>query len=120
MHRMLCQMCSQNDGKTNCDRCQPDSRGMYLVEGYRLNELRGNVTKYLNNLEIMALAWQQAIVDRDAIEEQFSFLHNPGKKSALDNYRKIAGGGKSYPMTSEFYEQIKQNYSKRVKRKEEQ
>lgn len=106
-HKMICQMCSRY--QPSCTSCKANGRNEYLVDGLQLIELRGNVTNYLNNLEIVALAWQQAIVDCDAVEKQFTFLHNPGKKSALHTYRTIAGGGNSYPVTDAFYKQIMEN-----------
>lgn len=103
MQRNICQMCSLD--KNNCNRCS-ESNGYILIEGTPLVELRGLVTNYLNRLEIVAIAWQQGIVDREIIELQFGFLHNPGTKSALKNYRTIAGGGNSYPALRELYDAI--------------
>ncbi len=118
-HKMICQMCSEKNKET-CTKCQKDANGMYLVEGAILTELRGNVTNYLNNLEIVALAWDQAIVDKEVIVTQFSFLHTPGVKTALSNYRNIAGGGNSFPALADFYEVIKNNGTTRLTHKNEQ
>ena len=110
-HKMMCQMCSQPCG-TN-DKCKT-ADGKYKVSNEQLTDLRGYVTNYLNNLEIVALAWQQGIVDRNALEQQFCFLYSPGNKSALSNYRKIAGGGCSYPAIEALYEKVKQNQKPKI------
>ncbi len=117
-HNMICQMCSRY--KTDCEDCKPDKNGNYTVDGLQLTELRGNVTSYLNSLEIVAMAWQQGIVDREEIELQFSYLYNPSKKSALSYYRQVAGGGNSYPELNQFYQKIKANNTKKSSKKSEQ
>ena len=117
-HDMICQMCSRQGA--SCKKCRPNRNGKYLISGIQLTELRGNVTNYLNNLEIVAEAWKQAIVDREELEFQFSFLYVPGKKSALSTYREIAGGGQSYPALNEFYKTIESNSKKTTNKKEEQ
>lgn len=115
LHNMMCQMCSQYSA--DCSRCKPDENKKYLIDGTQLTELRGNVTNYLNNLETVAVAWQQGIVDKEAVELQFSYLYTPGTKSALCNYRKIAGRGNSFPVLNEFYKKIQDNNSATVQQK---
>lgn len=51
----------------------------YIIKGMQLNQLRWNVTSYLNNLETVFTAYCQGIVDKKAIETQFSFLYRPEK-----------------------------------------
>jgi hypothetical protein len=116
-HNMICQMCSKRNTE-GCKDCKKNDNGSYEIDGIVLTELRGNVTNYLNNLEIVALAWKQAIVDKDAIVTQFSFLHTPGVKSALANYRDVAGGGNSFPALADFYEEIKKRSTTRLKNKD--
>lgn len=123
IHSMICKICSRNQqdysqNKQECKECMPDKNGNYLIDGLKLIELRTNVTSYLNNLEIVAVAWQQAIIDRKIIEEQFSFLYNPGNKSALETYRNVAGGGNSYKVLTEFYNQIKANNQPNIVKKD--
>ncbi len=108
-HNMFCQMCPDYQECKDNKKCKPNKQGKYLISGHHLNELRRNVTSYLNNLEIVSVAWQQEIVDTEMIEAQFAFLYNEGKKSALSKYRKIAGNGNSYPTLNDFYEKIKSN-----------
>ncbi len=110
IHDNLCQMCSKRGHK--CSKCKPNRNGQYLISGTQLTELRGNVINYLNNLEIVAVAWKQAIVDKEELELQFAFLHVPGKKSALSIFREVAGGGNSYPALNDFYKQIEINSKK--------
>lgn len=109
VYKDICQLCREKPNKqTVCKKCM--TNGKFKVENEQLIELRAQVTNYLNNLEIVALAWQQAVVDTDEIVRQFLFLDTPGTKSALATYRAIAGGGKSYPLTEKFYQEIvKQN-----------
>ena len=127
IHKMICQMCSERsesckDCETGkqCVACTKNKKGEYLVSGIQLTELRGYVTTYLNNLEIVALSWQQAIVDEETILKQFSYLYTPGTKSALETYRSIAGNGNSYPALAAFYQKIAQSNTVTVQRKEEQ
>lgn len=126
-HDMICQMCpersedckiSEND--KNCTACKKNDKGEYLIAGIQLTELRGHVTNYLNNLEIVALAWLQAIADKDTLILQFSYLYTPGTKSALKTYRTIAGNGNSYPALSDFYEEIEKSNTRRTPMKKEQ
>ncbi len=126
VHKMICQMCSERsescrDCETckQCAVCTKNEKGEYLVSGIQLTELRGYVTTYLNNLEIVALSWQQAIVDEDTILKQFSYLYTPGTKSALQNYRSVAGNGNSYPALDAFYKKIADGNTVTVKRKKE-
>lgn len=117
--KMMCQMCSSY--KHDCENCKVENKeDTYIIGGLQLTELRGNVTNYLNNLEVVAISWQQWIVDKEVLESQFAYLYTPGTKSALENYRKVAGNGKSYPALELFYEKIKKNNSPRVKEKDEQ
>lgn len=116
-HDLLCQMCSLSND--TCTHCKKENNN-YIISGVPLTELRGNVTNYLNALEIVATAWQQGIVDKEVLETQFSYLHTPGSKSALHNYRKVAGGGNSFPMLDKFYQQIESNHTLNVTPKKTQ
>lgn len=108
IYKMVCSMCTKFEPESeNCKKCKSNN----CISGDQLTELRGHITNYLNNLEIVAISWQQAIVDKEVIETQFSFLYTPGTKSAVENYRKVAGNGSSYPVLEMFYEQIKKNSS---------
>ena len=118
IHDMICQMCSKDE--ITCKQCMVNPTGNYTVSGLPLTELRGNVTSYLNNLEIVAMAWRQGVVDKEEIELQFAYLYDPSKKSALSEYRKVAGGGNSYPDLALLYEKIKNNKTPIVSEKEKQ
>lgn len=117
---LICQLCSEKSD--SCKKCQVDKKTkMYIIDNIPETELRGYVVSYLNNLEIVAIAWQQAIVDRKMLEQQFSFLYNASNdKSALETYREIAGNGHSYPVLKLFYEKIKMNASIDVDKKQVQ
>lgn len=114
----ICQLCSELSD--SCQKCQCINN-KYLIHNIPETELRGYVTSYLNSLEIVAISWQQGIVDREMLEKQFSYLYdNNQSKSALETYRSIAGNGNSYPVLNSFYNQIKQNASKTVQNKNPQ
>lgn len=117
IYNNICQMCSRY--KPNCTECSK-TNNTFTVSGPQLTELRGHVTNYLNSLETVAIAWQQGIVDKKMVETQFAYLYNPGSKTALENYRKVAGNGKSFPVLAEFYNEIKKNNEINVKQKKEQ
>lgn len=109
--KMICKLCPScpKGLKNRCKACKLDKRiGLYTVN-VPIAELRTNVTTYLNSLEIVAIAWQESIVDREILEQQFSYLDTPGSKTALENYRSVANDGKSYPALNAFYNKIKQN-----------
>lgn len=118
--RSICQLCSELSD--NCQKCQcTGTNNQYHIHNIPETELRGYVTSYLNSLEIVALSWQQGIVDRAMLEQQFSYLYdNTRSKSALETYRSIAGNGNSYPVLNSFYNKIKQNASTTVKNKNTQ
>lgn len=81
----------------------------YEISGFILSELRWQITSYLNSLEVVAISWQQGLVDRNVLIDQFSFLACNGR-NAMENYRKIAGNGASYPALEVFCKEInKQN-----------
>ena len=107
VYKNICQLCSK--GSMGCQQCKPKKGGRYTVHGSQLTELRAYVTSYLNALEIVAVSWEQAIVDTDVIENQFAYLDNPGAKSALGNYRRAANNGRSYPALENFYKKIQEN-----------
>lgn len=116
--RSICQLCSEDS--TTCTKCKKQNKG-YALDKLPETELRGYVVSYLNNLEIVAIAWQQAIVDRKMLEQQFSFLYDETKnKSALETFRKIAGNGRAYPVLKLFYEQIKTNATVDIDKKQAQ
>ena len=78
----------------------------YVVKDFVLSELRWHITSYLNSLEVVAISWQQGLVDRDVLFDQFSFLVANGRNT-MEKYRKIAGNGDSYPAIEAFCKAIK-------------
>ena len=83
---------------------------LYEVNGFILSELRWQITYYLNSLEVVAISWQQGLVDRNVLIDQFSFLVSNGRNS-MEKYRKIAGNGNSYPAIEAFCKEIKKQMS---------
>ena len=90
LDKQLCSACSLQSGNT--------------VDGKILTELRWHVITYLNMLETVLVSWQLGIVDRDVIEEQFSFIQDADKGSTLAEFRHTAGG---FPVTEAFIDTIK-------------
>lgn len=84
----------------------------YTVKGAILTELRWLITSYLNSLEVVALSWQQGLVDRDTLCEQYSFLVYNGRKT-MEKYRCVAGNGASYPAIEAFCAAINEYISSR-------
>lgn len=73
----------------------------YKVDGFVLTELRWHITSYLNSLEVVAISWQQGLIDKEVLFDQFSFLIANGRNT-MERYRKIAGNGNSYPAIEAF------------------
>lgn len=107
VYKNICQLCSE--GTIDCQKCKPKDKSNYTVHGTQLTELRAYVTSYLNALEIVAVSWDEAIVDKEVIEKQFAYLDDPGTKTALENYRRAANNGRSFPALEKFYKKIQQN-----------
>lgn len=119
--RNLCSVCPtiQNMQPNKEPNCKKKGE-IYIIDGAQLNQLRWNVTAYLNNLETVFTAYFQGIVDKKVIETQFSFLYKPEQnRNALYNYRNIAGGGNSYPATDLFIKKLQANHQKSIEEKTE-
>ena len=99
----ICKFCSLKNEQ--CQGCSLNDSESATVDGRILTELRWHVITYLNTLETVMAAWHLGTVDRDTIQEQFSFLLNPDKGCALVVFRYTAGG---YPLIEEFIDTIKE------------
>ena len=114
--KMLCDICPFEGGGYCKEKCESMS-GEFEVKDLQLSELRWHIIHYLNNLEVVTIAWKNDVVDREIIEEQFSYLHNPEKgREASKRFRDIAGGGGSYPSIEELIEKIKKNKGQLITR----
>ena len=99
--------CYTKDGEKNLE---------YSIHGPILRFIREQVISYLNTLESVMLAWQLGIVDRKTIEEQFAFLDKKRpQERALQSFRRIAGGGQSYPAIEHFYEYLETTHRETAK-----
>ncbi len=116
--RCACQICQICPNKEKCDsleaagediKCRTGKNNSFLLQGEMLHIVRGSVIEYLNTLESVLLSWQLGMVDQKALEEQFIFLDKKRQKErALETFRMIAGGGKSYPAIEKFYQYLDQ------------
>jgi hypothetical protein len=107
----LCEICPYKNNSYCSEKCKdvPIPNDGFTVSGLQLSELRWYIVQYLNSLESIMLAWQQNIVDREMIEEEFLYLYDPARGgNALKKFREIAGGGNSYPVIGEFYKKLVQ------------
>ena len=99
LFHMLSEICPEPLQKTQDGQC--------IVQGEGLNILRWHVMSYLNILETTLLAWKLGIVERDEIEQQFSFLCDDTQgRDFLTNMRKAADG---YPIIEEFMKKLIEN-----------
>lgn len=74
-----------------------------LISEAHSSELRWHAITYLNTLEFTLVAWQYAVVDKEIIESQFTYLFRPADgHELLKNFRKAAGGEESYPAIEVF------------------
>lgn len=114
----VCELCSKNNG--TCKDCIVTKKGSkephYILKGTPVHELRGYTISYLNNLEILLLAWKLDIVDKDTISKQFKYLYNPSlQRNALENFRRVASNGLAYPVIDEFIKDLEETGKASVK-----
>lgn len=96
-----------------------DENNITLTEA-QTSELRWHAITYLNSLEFTLIAWQYAIVDRNIIEHQFSFLFKPSDgHELLKHFRKAAGGESVYPAIEIFCEHLKSKRKNNLLKKAE-
>lgn len=95
-------------GKENLEDLEQATDVISLSEA-QTTELRWHAISYLNCLEFTLVAWQYAVVDKQIIEAQFSYLFRPADgHEALKYFRKAAGGENSYPAIEIFTAHISQ------------
>lgn len=81
--------------------------GLIALSEGQTTELRWHAISYLNSLEYTLVAWQYAVVDKEIIETQFSYLFSPSDgHEVLKHFRKAAGGESSYPAIEVFVAHI--------------
>ncbi len=121
----LCIICSKHLTKT-CDNCfkseeenhenpqkQTKEEKVYKIDDRQCAEIRWFVIKYLNHLEALLISWKEGIVDKEIIEEQFSYLYDPKLgRDTLQSFRNVAGDGASYPTIEEFCLKLRNNSHK--------
>ena len=84
-----------------------------------IKQLRYQVVRYLNLLEIIMTAWKDNVADNEMIENEFSFLLSETEgKTLLENMRK-ALGNECYPSISIFCANMKQKQQKKLTAKKE-
>ena len=77
------------------------------------SEIRWSVITYLNSLETILSAARHNVADKDMLYEQFVYLISPEKGHyLLADFRKAAGGAKTYPSIEEFAKELKKNAEK--------
>lgn len=83
---------SQTESKiTECNPTENINKNIktYTVDVAQCNEIRWYIMKYLNHLEALLISWKQGIVDREIIEEQFSFFMTLFLEKMLCNHLEI-------------------------------
>ncbi|CAM3562344.1 DUF4760 domain-containing protein [Halomonas lysinitropha] len=79
------------------------------------SEIRWSVITYLNSLETILSAARHNVADKDMIYEQFVYLISPEKGHyLLADFRKAAGGARTYPSTEEFATELKEKAEETV------
>lgn len=97
-----------------------EKNGYIILSGEQVGKLRWLVMTYLNLLESILVAWQYSIVDREIIEDQFSYLFAPEHgHAALKNFRIAAGAGgeNAFPAIEIFSSHIEEKRRDRLKEK---
>ena len=71
--------------------------------------LRWELVSYLNSLETILSSWHHNIADKNMLEEQFEYLVSPENNHfLLQEFRKAAGGAKTYPCIETFVQNLNQ------------
>lgn len=115
---MLCELC-ENRNNHECVKCKSNN-GEFVVDGLLLTQLRWHIVSYLNAVEVIMVAWQQAVVDKDIIEMEFDYLYDSESgKNLLKNFREVTHAGNAYPLIDEFCNVIKKKKSPQASIKKE-
>ena len=103
-----------------CELCKKDKKSdNVILDKYYIKKLRFSVIQYLNLLETVLIGWQNGIVDRDIIETQFSYLHDPSNnKNCLQDFRIASGLEETYPSIEAFCIKLEENRKKKIKKKD--
>ena len=108
----------QKQDSINCGSCKLKSEKVVL-DKYYMKKLRYSILQYLNLLETVLLGWQNGVIDREVVEQQFSFLHDPANnKNCLQDFRIAAGSESAYPSIEAFCVKLEENRKKRIKAKD--
>ena len=110
----------QKQDSINCNSCKCKSESEKVVlDKYYMKKLRYSILQYLNLLEAVLLGWQNGVIDREVVEQQFSFLHDPANnKNCLQDFRIAAGSESAYPSIEAFCVKLEENRKKRIKGKD--
>jgi len=96
------------------DDIKEENNSITLTESQSV-ELRWLAVNYLNSLEILLIAWQYTIVDRNIIETQFNYLFKPSEgHEILKEFRTAAGGEDTFPAIEIFVAHIQAERRKKL------
>lgn len=109
----------QNENKY-CKLCKLKSKSKKVkLDKYYIKKLRYSIIQYLNLVETVLLGWQNGVIDRDVIEQQFSYLYDPTKnKNCLQDFRVAAGSESNYPSIEAFFLKLEENRKSKIKSKD--
>lgn len=104
----------------NCTSCAAKTKSEdVLLDKYYIKKLRYSILQYLNILETVLLGWQNGVIDKEVVEQQFSFLHDPANnKNCLQDFRVAAGAERSYPSIEAFCIKLEENRKSEIKSKD--
>jgi len=72
------------------------------------SEIRWAVLSYLNHLETVLAAVRHNVADKEMLYEQFTYLVSPSDGHyLLEDFRRAAGGGATYPSIEAFADELK-------------
>lgn len=102
----------------DCEGTKGECNRLLTLNKRYIKKLRYSVISYLNTLEAILVSWQYSIVDRDIIEQQFSFLVNPRDgNTVLENFRKVVGSEECYPAIEAFCSHLEEKRKDKIKEK---
>jgi len=93
-----------------------EENGRILLGVREVSEIRWQVVRYLNLLEILFSASRHNVADKGIVAEQFSYLAEKGNH-LLRPFRDALGGETAYPAIASFEEDLKQQKLKQIRGK---
>ncbi len=95
-----------------------DNMEKFSLSKLEVKKIKYFITKYLNLLESILVAWQYSVADREIIENEFSSLYSLKEgQSLLQNYRVACGNADKFPAIELFCIRLEERAKGKLKEK---